>query len=211
MKMVRSLFAGGTSYQHQPTSEIVKDLNKMIKSAAEIMKEIDQQINRFPDKGYWDKVPVDFKGFVNSGKLLARAIIELKDMPKRIESKRIDESCVKRLRTLGRESVDLNKEIGIYWHQEYPEKYKDYNNPNFKVVDELYKITRGLFVEMMDLANIGAKLQDYELTNSIEDKRGILQKIFMNPWVYGVGVGIILWLLKNQIWKVISEKVLIKQ
>ncbi len=54
---------------------------------------------------------------------------------------------------------ELNLSYGRVWHREY--KHKEYDNPDFRLVEDLYRDGRGMVADMLDLSNLAARLEDF--------------------------------------------------
>lgn len=183
--MARSMWAGSTSYQHQPVSELLKDLKQMIKEAKRVKNELEKNFKTIIKSSYHKKVDHGFLGSVGHCISLAESVIELKDILSYIKKKRIDEIHVKRLKTLGEESDRLNREIGEFWHHG---KEKDYENKNFHVVEGLYTTSRTFFASMLDLNSMADKLKDIVNNHTGSTKK----KGFFGHWLVKTIIGAII-------------------
>jgi hypothetical protein len=62
----------------------------------------------------------------------------------------------KRLSNIAQTAIEINKEIGIIWHQKY--KNKEYDNQDFKIVEEIYKDTKDMAVNLLDFSSMANQL-----------------------------------------------------
>lgn len=71
---------------------------------------------------------------------------------------------------------EINMSIGKIWHQAYDNK--DYDNPNFRIVEQIYCDTRDMAVNLLDISNIAERLNDYIGKTRFNMKKN-------NPWISG--------------------------
>ncbi len=157
--MPRGLFAGSTDYSHQTFSDIIDDLNNWKTSLLNTTETINSIIKHLQDNGYWSGVPDDFSWLVMYAlKFYETSIVEIGSIIHDLESE-VQENHISRLRSLAKTAHDLNIDFGRVWHQEY--KPKDYGEPNFSNVEKIYALGRDMVVDMLDLSNAAARLEDF--------------------------------------------------
>lgn len=154
--MVRSLLAGGTSYENQPRSELFKDLREMIEYAQEMIAWIEQKMREANERNH--KVPSDILSYVGECHRLAQTIIEFEDVVRAIETDSVRESHVKRVARAGEQAIRLNREIGRCWNNDLV-LWRAQNDWLF--AEGLYAKCRDFFASHMDLSNMAVRLPDF--------------------------------------------------
>lgn len=174
--MTKGIIGGMTDYNHQSFEDILKDLNDEIKRTASFRNVIIKNIDILKANSYWKtNVPFNFKSKVEYAvKHYDTTISEITDILKDIKYE-VKEHHIKRLRKISTIAQDINQGIGRIWHQEY--ENKDYGNPNFKIVEDIYCDTRDMAVNLLDISNIAERLNDY-IGKSNKKKNN-------NPWSSG--------------------------
>lgn len=176
--MTKGLVGGMTDYDHQSFEDILKDLNDEIKRTASFKNEIIENINVLKANSYWKtNVPFNFKSEVEYAvKHYNTTISEITDILKDIQYE-VKKHHIKRLRKISKIARDINYGIGKIWYQEYEDK--DYNNPNFIIVEHIYCDTRDMAVNLLDISNIAERLNDYIGKSNINNMKK------NNPWISG--------------------------
>lgn len=83
---------------------------------------------------------------------------------------------VQRLYKISKIAQEINVDIGKIWHQQY--NNKQYGNADFRIVESIYRNTRDMAVNLLDISNIAERLNDYiGKTNP--------NMIKNNPWISG--------------------------
>lgn len=159
--MTRSLFAGMTEYSHQSFEDLIEDLNYWKNSCLEKEKWIDENISRLESSNYWEKVPFNVKAEIYYSKKYFKTVIsEIESIVEDLKQE-VQNNHVNRLISLANTASRENKEMGYTWHSENIEAWKDYENENYKIVENLYSRTRDLITSLTDLSNIGTRLEDF--------------------------------------------------
>lgn len=158
--MAKGIIGGMTDYSHQSFDDILTDLNEERKRTSSFRGEIVKNVNILKANSYWESyVPFNFKCQVEYAiKHYDTVIVELKDIHKDINNE-VKEHHVKRLQKISTTAQEINMSIGKIWHQEYDNK--DYDNPNFRIVERIYCDTRDMAVNLLDISNIAERLKDY--------------------------------------------------
>lgn len=158
--MAKGLLGGMTDYSHQSFSDIISDLEKEEKNIASFINAIEDNIAKVKGSGYWEKnVPSDFIMITAySLKHYKTAKEELEEISKEIQSEVREHHC-KRLQRISSVAGEINKDIGKIWHQQYPSK--EYGNPEFQIVENIYGDSRDMAVNLLDTSNIAARLNDF--------------------------------------------------
>jgi hypothetical protein len=138
---------------------------------------IEDNIQTSIDSGYWKAhVHTDFRHIVAySIKHYQTAKTELADIAIEIKHQ-VQEHHAKRLDRLSTVADDINIRIGKIWHQDY--EWKDYGNPDFTIVENIYEDTRDMAVNLLDMSNIAGRLRDYIGKSNLSMKKN-------NPWLSG--------------------------
>ncbi len=158
--MTKGILGGMTDYSHQSFNDIVADLITEQKNVTDLIKVIEENIVKVKSSGYWDnKVSIDFKIIVAySLKHYKTAQEELTEISSEIQNEVREHHC-KRLQRLSSVADEINRDIGRIWHQQYDGK--EYGNPDFQFVENIYGDTRDMAVNLLDLSNIASRLNDF--------------------------------------------------
>jgi len=91
--------------------------------------------------------------------------------------KEVKQHHIKRLYKIATVAQEINVDIGKIWHQQYHNK--QYGNSDFSIIEDIYADTRNMAVNLLDMANIAERLNDYiGKTNPNMTKN--------NPWISGL-------------------------
>jgi hypothetical protein len=124
------------------------------------MEAIENNIQELDKSGYWKKQPYDFKSIIAySLKHYKTTKEELQDIREDIQ-KTVKEHHCKRLSRIASVGKDIDNKIGQYWHNDY-EMHKDYSNPNFHFIENIYGDTRDMAVTLLDYSNLAQRLKDF--------------------------------------------------
>lgn len=157
--MTRGFFAGMTDYSHQSLDDIISDLEQLNDGVRSSIKKAKALLIKIMSSGYISKINPEFILIVSRAqKLLETVDSECKSISTELKTT-VREDHVKRLNRIGEIADDLNKEIGIVWHQKY--KDKEYGVKEFRAVEDLYNIIRDTIVDLLDLSNMASRLEDY--------------------------------------------------
>ena len=187
--MSRGLFAGFTDYSHQSLFDIVSDLRIWRESLNTSVKFLDDLVAEIK-KNYWSNVPNFYKNYMfYCIKFFNTAVVELDDIIPQLNS--VQENHIKRLRKISNVAHRINIDIGKMWHQEYPDKYIDYENFYFLKVERVYHEIRGMAADLLDLDNAAGRLEDFIGRTDLKEKNRTVNDIFeFKPNFYGVGINI---------------------
>lgn len=157
---MQSIFGGATSYEEQSLNDIKDDIICWTKYTKEIQSEISNSLEISKNNRFWNKVDYDFQMTVYASISYFKTILEdFKIIVTAIENNCISSSEITLLRKIGQKSIQYNRE--------YPKTYKDnqkwhdYGNPKFAVVENMYAHGRDYFVTLQDAANAASRLEDY--------------------------------------------------
>jgi len=158
--MAKGLLGGMTDYSHQSFNDIIADLEKEQKNVTAFINEIEENLAKVNDSGYWNsKVPSNFTMVVEySLKHYKTCQEELAEISSEIQSE-VRDHHFKRLQRLSSVADEINKDIGKIWHQDYDDK--DYGNADFKIVENIYRDTRDMAVNLLDISNVASRLNDF--------------------------------------------------
>jgi len=158
--MAKGLMGGMTDYSHQTFNDIVEDLEKELENITDFINAIETNVENVKSNGYWEtKVPSDFIGIVAySLKHYKTTQGELSEISKEIQIEVREHHC-KRLRRIATVAGEINMRIGKIWHQQY--NGKEYGNSDFAIVENIYRDTRDMSVNLLDISNIASRLDDF--------------------------------------------------
>lgn len=173
--MAKGLVGGGTDYSHQTLDDIISDLIAEAKNAKAFINMIEKKIAKLETIGYWDSnVPYDFKGCVAYAlKHYSTTIHEIEDIVSDFPSEIKEHHCV-RLRNIGQIAHQININIGQIWHRK--DFKKEYEKPNFLILEDIYGDTRDMAVNLLDINNIASRLEQFVGRKTMVN----------NPWMSGL-------------------------
>lgn len=152
---------GSTNYSHQSFDDMVLDLQNWVKNLEEVCETMENSTSQLEKNGYLGKIPYNVKScFAYANRFYRTSITEINSILSDFDDE-VQNNHVNRLRSLGETAQKLNKDIGLSWHREPWEDAKDYGNPNFQLVEKIYEEGRGMAVDMIDLRNLSARLEDF--------------------------------------------------
>ncbi len=155
----RSLLAGMTDYSHQSLRDIVRDLGSWVATLNKVQTSLESNLRKLEESGYWETVIFEVKSiFQYAIKFYDTSIKEINEILGEIQVE-VQSHHISRLRRLSECAVKLNIEYGRVWHQEYI--YKDYGEPNFRILESMYAEGRDMAVDMLDLSGVVARLTDF--------------------------------------------------
>jgi hypothetical protein len=184
------MIAGMTDYSHQTFDDMFLDLQVWIKNLEEVTTIISKNIRKLKELEYWKKVDSDFQGIVQySLKFYDTSIKEISEILSEIQQE-VKVHHVKRIRNLYKTATDLDIRYGEIWHNRYEDK--DYDNKNFRLVEELYEQGRGMAIDMRDLSNLAGRLEDFvgrkgKIKTKIGDNVDMLE---LKPNFFGLGINL---------------------
>ena len=158
--MTQGIIGGATSYEEQSIKDILSDINCWIDYTQGTYSLIDTGITNLKGCKFWDKVPFNFQITLLSTLTCQKTYLyDFNIIKKSINEDRITGKEVLLLKKIGEKSWEFNIEYGRTYKEEF--RWKDYGNPNFEVVENLYAKGRDYFVTLQDASNASARLKDY--------------------------------------------------
>lgn len=158
--MAQGLIGGATSYDEQSPQDILADIEVWLTYTEETNCIILQKKQQLEDHKYWNKVSYDFQGIIEWSLLFFRTItFDLNLIKSAIIKNCITEKEVNLLFNIGKKSFEYNGNYALafkgncYWHE--------YNNPDFRIAEEMYCTGRDYFVTLQDAANAAHRLENY--------------------------------------------------
>lgn len=158
--MAQGLIGGATSYEEQSLKDILDDIVNWIFYTEDRKNFLFQGQQKLVSKGYWDSIPYDFQVTVNSSIVFCSTIVhDLNIVKTAIETNSITQREVALLKNIGIKAHEYNCEYPLsfrenrFWH--------DYDNPNFRIAENIYARGRDFFVTLQDAVNAAHRLEDY--------------------------------------------------
>lgn len=174
--MAKGLLGGMTDYSHQSFTDILDDLESERKNTIAFKNNIQANVDHLTANSYWNNVPFDFKSIVAYAlRHYNTAIGEFADIVRELKVE-VKEHHIKQLSRISEVAQKINVDIGRIWHQEYVNK--DYGDPDFTIVENIYASTRDMAVNLLDTSNIADRLKDYVGKQNLTMKKN-------NPWISG--------------------------
>ncbi|MCI6637660.1 MAG: hypothetical protein SOT60_10405 [Bilifractor sp.] len=157
---MQSSIGGATDYSEQSCNDILKDIQNWIVETQKIDVYMNEHLNMAKVSGFWQKVDCDFQiTLLASTRFFKTIISDLRQVESTIQRDCISESEVRLLRNIGNKAVEYNDEYGKAYHRNH--WWQDYDNPDFKVVEDMYREGRDFFVSLQDAQNASSRLEDY--------------------------------------------------
>lgn len=186
--MPRGLFAGMTDYSHQTFRDILDDLNNWRMNLISTTETINTIVKQLQESGYWKKVPDDFSSLVMYAlKYYKTSTTEISDIIQNLEIE-VQENHISRLRSLAKTADELNLDFGQVWHRQY--ESKDYGELNFSNVEKIYSLGRNMVVDMLDLSNVAARLEDFVGMKNGNGKQRASKKYMVPILIFLLGIAI---------------------
>ena len=167
--MTQSIFGGATSYEEQSLNDIKDDVSLWIKYAKDTYDELNFNLSKAKESGYWENVSYDFQStIISSIRYFITIIDDLGLVLDAINNKRISKRDVILLRKIGTNAVHYNK-------VEYPESYngtedtywKRFGDKEFEPIENMYCTGRDFFITLQDARNAASRLEDYIMKENI--------------------------------------------
>lgn len=155
---MQSFIAGATDYSTQTLKNILDDVRRWVAYCNKIIK-LSNSVSQI-DKPYIDKIPFDFRcvllNFTNEAQSLKS---DLRLIAKDLKKKRVLDSTYKLLSRIGVNSLTLFRDLKkTYKADSY---WKDYDDENFKKVENLYCENGDFYATLFDASNAAERLKDY--------------------------------------------------
>ena len=156
---MRSNLAGWTDYSHQSIDDMRLDLEKWKVSLNETLTKIKDSLSVLEKTAYWRNFDYDFCALTyNAKKMYETALKEISEVIQGIDNE-VQDYHVKMIRSIGHQGTEYYRAFGQTWHR--GEVNKDYGDPLFDRVEQLYAEARNTAADLIDLDNLGARLQDF--------------------------------------------------
>ncbi|MBK5240243.1 hypothetical protein [Clostridium sp.] len=158
--MAQGIFGGATSYEEQSIGDILSDIKSWIEYTQSVQTSIKKGIEHFKKCKFWGKVSYNFKMTLVSTIGCQNTYLEdFCIIVKSIEGDKITQKEASLLRKIGKTAIDFNHEYGRNWNED--DRWKEYGDPDFRIVEELYADGRDYFVSLQDASNASSRLVDY--------------------------------------------------
>ena len=199
--MAKGIIGGMTDYSHQSFSDILQDLQSEQRIVSDFIGKIEKNLQIVTDNGFWkSKVISNFKikvaYSIKHYKTVSQELIQIAD---EIQFEVKEHHC-KRLEKISEVAQEINVDIGRIWNQDYEEYgIKDYDDPNFRIVENIYADTRDVSVNLLDMSNIAERLKDF-IGKTLEKKRKFKLELGHKIGLGALVVAIIVMLFGNNIW-----------
>ncbi len=157
--MSRTTVAGMTDYSHQSLDTILNDLGNWSTTLVKTIAHLENNKQKLIDNEYWKTTDDDFKWiFARAHMFYTTALTEINEIRDQMPLE-VQPNHVTRLERIGKTSYEINMEWGDTWHNRM--KPKQYGDPNFIILEDLYAKSRDMAVDLMDLSNVADRLKDY--------------------------------------------------
>ena len=162
-----------TSYEVQSLQDILLDIEQWLQYANETKSILTQNRELAIKNRFWYRVGFEFQMELEESIIYIDTLLHDMGMVKKaIENDIVTEREVHLLSNIGRKSVDFNHNYGKSYHN--GDYWQDYGNPDFEVIEEMYKKGRDFFVTLQDAGNAAYRLQDYITSGTVvKEQRNI--------------------------------------
>nr|WP_307991277.1 hypothetical protein [uncultured Niameybacter sp.] len=158
--MAQGCIGGATCYEEQSRLDILEDVKGWIKYTQQRNELLEKHKKQLEQVNYWQHITFDFQLTLMSSIQYQRTILyDLGIVAQAIERDTVTDKEITLIRNIGRKAIEYNHEYGQTWHS--GERWKEYGDPNFKVVEEMYGKGRDYFVTLQDACNAAHRLEDY--------------------------------------------------
>ena len=160
--MAQGMMAGMTSYENQSLSDICEDIKSWIEYSDDVKKSVEDKLKRIKSSQFYNKIPYNYKAMIHEIPQICQTNInDLNRTKQAIESHSLTEKIVSLFRKIGTRAIgnsDDNKKYykscdDGYWH--------DYDNPDFRIVEEIYAMFGDYCATLWDVTNAASRLKDY--------------------------------------------------
>lgn len=151
-------------YQTFSLSNVSDVLQEWIDYANRTQKYIDEKRLELIENNYWENVGFNFKLTVSDSLTLLNTIqADLAEIKKSVDNNNVFTKEVNLLNNIGLNSKKYNIEYGKSFKDEI--HWKDYDDSNFKLAENIYARGRDFFVTLQDAQSLAARLEIYANPN----------------------------------------------
>ena len=159
--MSQSMFGGSTSYENQSIQDITEDIKKWIGLTEEIKIIIIKNKSIVEKTDFWDRVGTNFKITISETiKYLDEFLPDFNLLNRSLQKGKITKKEVNTLKSIGEKSIEFNKKYLITFKRDGAE-WRDYENENFRYIEEIYNKGKDYFVTLEDASNAADSLLDF--------------------------------------------------
>lgn len=158
--MVQGIFGGCTSYKIQPLPNILEDIDAWIKYTEETKACVIKNKTEMESSAFWNHIPWNFRMTIETTIAYFETILyDLNLVRTSLSTNCVTNREVKLLESIGKKSREYNHEYGRHYNE--GDRWKEYGNPDFAVVEQVYAKGRDFFITLQDAVNAAARLEDY--------------------------------------------------
>lgn len=174
--MSQGVFGGMTNYDDQSIEDIKEDISKWIEFTNEVKSILEEGINTLKTNDFWNKTPFNFQATLTSSIRCQNTILsDLHLIATAITEERLTKREIELMRKIGKNAVEYNIDFGKTFKED--SGWKEYDNKDFRIVEQLYAEGRDYFVTMQDASNVAPRLMDYINTVPPIVNQGIHQTV----------------------------------
>ncbi|XMB67076.1 hypothetical protein RI065_00740 [Mycoplasmatota bacterium zrk1] len=163
--MAQGIFPGMTSYDIQAIREMQTDIENWIEYTRKTKKYLEEGFIKLENTDFSNKVPYSLTSLMKSHIIFCNTIIdELSRVKNSIISESISEIEIKLLWNIGTTASKFNNSYGTAYNDDFP--WKEYGNPDFKIVENMYGEGRDFVVTLIDAQNMSEGLGRYMKTEN---------------------------------------------
>lgn len=160
--MAQSFIAGGTSYENQSLTDIIKDITSWIEYSEEVKAEVVRLLAELKNTKFYKNISYEYRAMIlEMPQICQTNIDDLKRTLESINSHTLTQGKVELFRKVGvrafQNSDDNKKYFKLrddgYWH--------DYGNPEFAMVETIYAMFGDYCATLWDISNAASRLKDY--------------------------------------------------
>ncbi|MEK5038893.1 hypothetical protein [Sporosarcina sp. FSL K6-3457] len=174
--MAQGMIGGMTNYEDQSIGDILEDIKGWISYTEEIRNLIETGIDILKENGYWNNIPYSFQAtLLSSIRCQNTFLYDLQLVVNAIEQDKLSVREVNLMKKIGKNAIEYNTKYGISYKEE--SRWKEYDNKDFRVAENLYAKGRDYFVTLQDASNFSGRLPDYINTIPPSVNQNIYQTI----------------------------------
>lgn len=159
-RMAQGMIGGMTNYEDQSIGDILEDIKGWISYTEEIKNLIETGINILKENSYWSNIPYNFQATLLSSIRCQNTFLnDLQLVVNAIEQDKLSVREVNIMKRIGKNAIEYNIDYGKSYKEE--SRWKEYDNKDFRVAENLYAKGRDYFITMQDASNVSGRLPDY--------------------------------------------------
>ena len=160
--MAQGFIAGATSYENQSLTDIVEDISYWITYSGEQKKLTTEHLAKLKTTDFYACIPYNYKAMIHEMPQICQTNIDdLSRVLTAISSRCLSKENIDLFRKIGRRAIENGNDNRKYYKSRDEGYWHDYDNPDFRIVEEIYASFGDYCATLWDIGNAAARLQDY--------------------------------------------------